>query len=259
MKMKKLVSNLLVVMLVIGVITTGTTDSCFAASKTSLNQVKKLKIEMQIARVPTYNITWNKVKNAKGYQVYLKSEGDQRWKKVATVSKNKYLLTFDDYSEKYTHLNDNHVKQIKVRAYKKSDGKTTYGKFSKVSSVDISYGTPLYGTMTMSIRELQDRLKYPSTLQIQSVYYATAPLTDSEKTNERYEGRYRSILYLEYTAKNDFNQDRRGYFKTTVYVKDGGDGNGDPVKFEMVNSIDDNEHAWNVNKPFLEKAQEYLD
>lgn len=256
--MKKLISNLLVVMLAISVITTGATGSCFAASKANLSQVKKTKIELQAAHVPTYNLTWSKVKNAKGYQIYVRMKDTLYWEKVATTSKAKYLLKFDEYGDLVIHTNDSYIAQIKIRAYKKSNGKTTYGKFSKILNVDISYATPLYGDMTLSIRGLQDRLKYPSTLQIQSVYYAIEPLTSSEKTNESYVGRYRSILYLEYTAKNDLNLDRRGYLKSTIYKKAGDNGEC-PVKFEMVNSIDNDVTAHNIDKPFLEKAQEYLD
>lgn len=74
------------------------------------------------ANYNSVKLSWNKVKEAKGYQVYRATKKNGKYKKVKTTTarswRNKKLTTGKTY-------------YYKVRAYKKTDGKILYGKFSK--------------------------------------------------------------------------------------------------------------------------------
>ena len=69
----------------------------------------------------TQKITWDKLKNVSGYQIYYKSSAGS-YKKLATVSKSKssYTIKNLDTNTKYFY---------KVRAYKTINKKPKYGKF----------------------------------------------------------------------------------------------------------------------------------
>lgn len=92
---------------------------------TTPSQVKKLKTSS--VKTTSLKLTWSKVSGATGYQVYRSTNGSS-WTKVATVSsKNNY------YNEKKAKKNTKYY--YKVRAYRKSGGKTYYGDFSSTIKV----------------------------------------------------------------------------------------------------------------------------
>ena len=66
-------------------------------------------------------LSWSKVSGAQGYEVYRSTSKYGTYKKVATVSGKTY---------KNTGLTKGKTYYYKVRAYKKSDGKTIVGKLS---------------------------------------------------------------------------------------------------------------------------------
>lgn len=70
-------------------------------------------------------LTWSKVKNAKGYEVYRYENAKGCWTKIKTVKKPTYTLT--------NMLEGENVK-IRIRAYKKSGGGNEYGKYSDTLS-----------------------------------------------------------------------------------------------------------------------------
>ena len=70
-------------------------------------------------------LTWSKVKNAKGYEVYRYENAKGCWTKIKTVKKTTYTLTNMLEGEKV---------KIKVRAYKKTKSGNEYGKYSDVLS-----------------------------------------------------------------------------------------------------------------------------
>lgn len=70
-------------------------------------------------------LTWSKVKNAKGYEVYRYENAKGCWTKIKTVKKTTYTLT--------NMLEGENVK-IRIRAYKKSGGGNEYGKYSDTLS-----------------------------------------------------------------------------------------------------------------------------
>lgn len=68
-------------------------------------------------------LTWSKVKNAKGYEVYRYENAKGCWTKIKTVKKPTYTLTNMLEGEKV---------KIRVRAYKKTKNGNEYGKYSGV-------------------------------------------------------------------------------------------------------------------------------
>ena len=132
-----------------------------------------------------------------------------------------------------------------------------YGKFSKTDVSDISYSMQLTNYVQMGARALKDNVKYPSTVKIQSIYTGMDPLDESEKNDARYEGLYKYIIYIEYIAKNDYNQDCRGYFKLTIYEKQGEVITGKPLKLEMTNSITDS-YLSRSSQKFVDYAQRMI-
>lgn len=70
-------------------------------------------------------LTWSKVKNANGYEVYRYENAKGCWTKIKTVKKTTYTLT--------NMLEGENVK-IRIRAYKKSGSGNEYGKYSDTLS-----------------------------------------------------------------------------------------------------------------------------
>lgn len=66
-------------------------------------------------------LTWSKVKNAKGYEVYRYENAKGCWTKIKTVKKPTYTLTNMLEGEKV---------KIRVRAYRKTASGNEYGKYS---------------------------------------------------------------------------------------------------------------------------------
>ena len=67
-------------------------------------------------------ISWNKIKDAKGYQVYRYDYFLKKWNKILTTKKTYFKITDMCEGEKV---------KLKVRAYKTKKGKKIYGSFSK--------------------------------------------------------------------------------------------------------------------------------
>lgn len=70
-------------------------------------------------------LTWSKVKNADGYEVYRYENAKECWTKIKTTKKTSYTLTNMLEGEKV---------KIRVRAYKKTKSGNEYGKYSGVLS-----------------------------------------------------------------------------------------------------------------------------
>ena len=78
------------------------------------------------------SLKWDKVRNAKGYQVYMYDKAQGKYVKKVVVSKN---------SAKISSLSANTSYSFKVRAYWKCDGKYYYGEFSDVLKAKTSGST----------------------------------------------------------------------------------------------------------------------
>ena len=74
-------------------------------------------------------ITWKKVKNADGYQIYRATKKSGKFKKIKTVKGNRVV--------KYTNtkLKKNKKYYYKVRAYRTVKGKKAYGAFSTTKKI----------------------------------------------------------------------------------------------------------------------------
>lgn len=97
------------------------------AVKAKLSKVTNLKVKNKKKRKAV--ITWKKVKNASGYQIYRATKKNGKFKKVKTVKGNRVV--------KYTNtkLKKNKKYYYKVRAYRTVKGKKVYGAFSVKKSI----------------------------------------------------------------------------------------------------------------------------
>ena len=101
--------------------TTAVKDILKKVSKIKLQNLKKRKVR----------ITWKKVKNADGYQVYRATKKNGKYKLVKVVKGNKKV------SYTNTKLKKNKKYYYKVRAYRTVKGKKVYGAFSSKKSISI--------------------------------------------------------------------------------------------------------------------------
>jgi len=105
-----------------GKVTKWSADSKVIKCKTKVNT--KVKISSTSATNTSVTLKWGKISGAKGYRVYRKVDG--KWKTVATVSGTSYTVKNLKASTSYTFC---------VRAYKKSNNKTTWYEMSKAVTV----------------------------------------------------------------------------------------------------------------------------
>lgn len=90
-------------------------------SKVSLSSVKNTKSTAAVA-------TWKSMKGVSGYQVFYATSEKGAYKAAGTTSKTSFTIT---------KLKSNSTVYVKVRAYKKIDGKNVYGAYSKVIKVKV--------------------------------------------------------------------------------------------------------------------------
>ena len=120
-------------------------------------------------------IRWKAVKGATGYKVYRKTKSG-KYKSVATVKGGKltYIAELLNSHTKYT---------FKVRAYKKSKGRTTFSKYSAAKSVTTRYGqgTHNYSCKNFSIEDKNNMWKISS---FEDWYYDHFALFDYSPAGE---------------------------------------------------------------------------
>ena len=123
--------------------------------KTTIKAPSKVE-NLRIVGVGTNNIKlkWNKVSST-GYIVYMNN------KKVATIKNNK-TITYNK-----TKLKANKSYSFKVRAYKKSGGKTVYGKYSNVASAKtapskskITISNKDFESLNIKVNSVKGAIKY---------------------------------------------------------------------------------------------------
>jgi hypothetical protein len=120
--MKKVVSFLLSVALVLALAVAApkTVKAAYSISNPPFLAVAR---ESSLSHI---TVGWTGISDADGYQVYMKRTTAAKFSKVATVKGLTYVsksLSTDAY-------------QVKVRAYKKENGKTVYSPFSSVKTVE---------------------------------------------------------------------------------------------------------------------------
>ena len=96
----------------------------YTPSKTSIKSIKKLKKNQA-------KLTWKKVKNATGYEVYQSMKKNSGYKKVKTITKNK-TVTY-----KAGKLKKKKTYYFKIRTYRKAGGTTYYGNYSNVKKMKV--------------------------------------------------------------------------------------------------------------------------
>lgn len=96
----------------------------YTPSKTSIKSIKKLKKNQA-------KITWKKVKNATGYEVYQSMKKNSGYKKVKTITKNKKV------TYKAGKLKKKKTYYFKIRTYRKAGGTTYYGNYSNVKKMKV--------------------------------------------------------------------------------------------------------------------------
>ena len=94
----------------------------YTPSKTSIKSIKKLKKNQA-------KLTWKKVKNATGYEVYQSMKKNSGYKKVKTITKNK-TVTY-----KAGKLKKKKTYYFKIRTYRKAGGVIYYGTYSNVKKI----------------------------------------------------------------------------------------------------------------------------
>ena len=109
--------------------TTATNNKVTQTIKTVLSRVTNLKVKNKKNKKAV--ITWKKVKNADGYQIYRATKKGGKFKKIKTVKGNRVV--------KYTNtkLKKNKKYYYKVRAYRTVKGKKVYSTFSAKKGVVI--------------------------------------------------------------------------------------------------------------------------
>lgn len=98
-----------------------------AYAKVTVTSAKPTAVKAKSASVTSVKVSWKKVKDATGYQVYRAASKNGKYKKVKTTS----AASFTDKK-----LKTGKAYYYKVRAYKKEDGSVYYGAYSaKVKAV----------------------------------------------------------------------------------------------------------------------------
>lgn len=105
-------------------------NSSAASSKPGTVKVTYARAATAPAKVGkgTVTVKWNKVSGATGYQIFVKRT-DGKWKKVLTVKGSKKSAKVKAYVGK---------NRIRVRAIRKKDGETLYGKYSAAKAVTVT-------------------------------------------------------------------------------------------------------------------------
>lgn len=166
---------------------------------------------------PKITLKWKKVKGATGYQVYMTSpREDGKYTKIKTTSNISCIkqMVYLGYSEKTMPLRIDVNYSFKVRAYKKVKGKIHYGKFSTTKNISlesVSYNGRL---IRSAYYRLLQGVKFPNSVTINSIRIGLKTDHDNPRYSTLTGGEIANrIIYFDYTAKNGYNQDRRGFFR----------------------------------------------
>lgn len=107
-------------------------DGCSTSFKVLIGNTKPGKVtSLKASKISKKSVTlsWKKVSNATGYEIYRSESKNGKYKKTAAIKKNSTV--------KYTNksLKANKKYYYKVRAYNKTNNVKVYGSFSNVLSV----------------------------------------------------------------------------------------------------------------------------
>lgn len=122
----------------------GTSSAAVTVKTLSYEPAKVMGVKAAATSESSGKLSWTKVKNAKGYRVYLYNAAAKKYEKIATISSNTA-----SYSLKGLKANTSY--KYKVRAYRKVGGTTYWG----TSSAAVTLKTPAHydEQMAKALRE----------------------------------------------------------------------------------------------------------
>jgi len=176
-------------------------NQVFAASK--VGKVNKVQVKAQATSSVT--IKWDKVSGASGYQVYMATSKNRKYKKVSTINKAKTT------SYKKTNLSSAKISYFKVRAYKTIKGKKSYGTFSSVIETCTKPKTPTLSKLTAGILEAKIKWNKVSGASGYEIYMATSKNGKYSKVTTIKKGSTTSYTKLDLKGKQTY------YFKIRAY------------------------------------------
>lgn len=135
-------------------------------------------------------LTWNKVKGADGYSVYMYDTDAKKYKRIKSVKSNKCKYIVADEGI-YVWGNEGEF-SFKVRAYKKTSSGVEYGSWSKKASIIVfeeEFVEPVE-EVTEPVKS-EERLAAPQNLKVNSVTSSSVALEwDKVKDADKYRVEY---------------------------------------------------------------------
>lgn len=108
--------------------THGSTSSAISISSPAPDSVAEVKNLTATSASKNITLSWEKVQDATGYQIYRKDTYNGSYKKVKTISNG------DTVSWKNTGLSKKHEYYYKIRAYCKTEKETIYSKYTLLTA-----------------------------------------------------------------------------------------------------------------------------
>ena len=154
----------------------------------------------------TVGLRWKKASRAKGYQVYMKTNGG-KFKKIKTTS-GRYL--------KKSGLKINSSYYFKVRAYTKYKGKTYYGAFSNVRKIKMTAYVYLVDVIEPYAKSSYYAYKGADSFYMGGKpYYKSFTMWANGYATFNFQGKYSKISFY-YGGKDGEDNDM-----TTMFYEDG--------------------------------------
>ena len=153
-------------------------------------------------------VTWGKVADAAGYEVYMATSQDGSYSKIASISKATTL----SYTK--TGLSAGKTYYFKVRAYRKDSTQTVRGNFSVVKNAATNPGTPSITSLTGQANAITVKWKKVSGATGYVIYRATSA-----------KGTYSKVATAGSSASSykvtKLTANKNYYFKIRAYRKGG--------------------------------------
>ncbi|MGN1114636.1 MAG: fibronectin type III domain-containing protein [Oscillospiraceae bacterium] len=94
----------------------------YASSSSSVNKISGLKVSTSASKAA---LSWNKISGVNGYKIYKYNTKSRKYDELAAVKTNKYTVSKLSACKTYKFM---------VKAYKKVNDKTIYGKYAVVTA-----------------------------------------------------------------------------------------------------------------------------
>ena len=170
--------------------------------KIVLGKTKGVTTKLQDTKSVT--IKWNKDRVVSGYEVYMSTNKNKGYKKVATIKKNSTT------SYKKTKLSQGKTYYFKVRAYKTRNNLKVYGEYSSILTTNTKIVTPTITKLTSGTQNATLKWKKVSGATGYEIYMATSKNGKYKKVKTITKGKT-----LSYKQKNLFG--KRTYYKIRAY------------------------------------------